>query len=411
MNIALLNDEAFPVGRGGTGVVVARLRQMYRDAGHETLFITSHSNPARGPLERTEDTFGPIASIHRSYDLRKRHRLCMHDEPTTTAIANLLQEFRPDAVHAHNLHMHLTYDALNAAKKFTNRVFLTANDVFLVAFNRVNTKRYFESVIRNTPYRMHSWEHLAAVGRKYWPLRNTAIRRILRESGTTVVAISNAQKEFLEANGIRVGTVIYNGVPPSMRASDAEAQAFRQTMNLTGPTILFGGRIRADKGIFAIFQAFDRVLDHVPTAHLLLVTDNKRVEGFLPAATPRVRAAARCTGWIPATDLPVAYAAATVVTTPSLCLDPFNLMNAEAMMAGKPVVGTIFGGTPEIVEHGVTGYVCDPRDTKEYARYLVDVLTEPAKAAKMGEAGKKRAEEKFSLERQGEEYLKLFATG
>jgi glycosyltransferase involved in cell wall biosynthesis len=49
-------------------------------------------------------------------------------------------------------------------------------------------------------------------------------------------------------------------------------------------------------------------------------------------------------------DLPGLFAASSVVTVPSLCLDVFPTMNLEAMALAKPVIGTVFGGTPEIVE-------------------------------------------------------------
>jgi glycosyltransferase involved in cell wall biosynthesis len=94
-----------------------------------------------------------------------------------------------------------------------------------------------------------------------------------------------------------------------------------------------------------------------------------------------------------------------VVTVPSLYLDNFPTVNLEAMNAGKPVVGTCFGGTAEIVVSGETGLIVNPRNTLGYAQALVRLLNDSALAKEMGEKGKKRVETVFSLEKQAEAYL------
>jgi len=70
----------------------------------------------------------------------------------------------------------------------------------------------------------------------------------------------------------------------------------------------------------------------------------------------------------------------------------------EAMAAGRPVVGTAVGGIPEAVRHGETGFVVPPRDPQRLAEAVIDVLANPALAKSMGEAGRARAGEAFTLE-------------
>ena len=118
----------------------------------------------------------------------------------------------------------------------------------------------------------------------------------------------------------------------------------------------------------------------------------------MEAGAEDLLSAVRCAGWLSQEEMAAAYGSADVVTTPSLCLDTFNLINIEAMSAGKPVVGTIFGGTPEIVLDGTTGYVRNPLKIEAYTDALQTILTDPALAKRMGEAGKKRVEEHYSLD-------------
>ena len=92
-----------------------------------------------------------------------------------------------------------------------------------------------------------------------------------------------------------------------------------------------------------------------------------------------------------------AYRAASAVLVPSIYPDPFPTVNLEAMALGRPVVGTRFGGTPEVVEEGRTGFIVDPRDAEATARALTSLLADPEAADRMGRAGRERIAREFSL--------------
>lgn len=410
MNIVLLNDDALPVGRGGTAVVVDRIRRSYAQGGHRVTLITTHQNDARNVLLRKTDAAGETISVFRRYDLRKRHRLCLRDPIMNATLDMLLAELRPDVVHAHNLHTYLTYEALLIARKHTSKVFLTAHDVLLTAFHRVNQERYLRHAREGKVYRMHWWEHVASVGRKYWPLRNPSIRNILRSSGTQVIAVSHALRCFLEANGITVAGVVYNGVPVLPPPETKQVAAFRKQCGLEGPTILFGGRISVDKGIVPLLKAFECSRKTLAGIQLLIVGQERCLDDFASIVSSETQKAIRCVGWMTPDEMRVAYAASSIVTTPSLCLDTFNLMNAEGMMAGKPVISTCFGGAPEIIVHGETGYVVDPRDTEQYASYMRTLLQNPERAEAMGKRGKQRAMQLLTTAAQVAAYQRMFTS-
>ena len=91
-------------------------------------------------------------------------------------------------------------------------------------------------------------------------------------------------------------------------------------------------------------------------------------------------------------------------------LDTFGMVNLEAMEHGKPVVATLFGGSPEVVADGVTGFVANPFDTATFAERIARLLRDPALAARMGAAGRERALERFRIERLTREFLEEYAT-
>lgn len=405
MHIVLLNDDSLPKARGGAAVIVDHLRKGFANAGHAATLLTTHQDS--DDETRTEDEFGSIISIPVKYDLSKRHRKCIRNPEVTERLDKLLMALKPDVVHAHNIHTYYTYQSLVIAKKYAQKVILTAHDTFLVSFDRVRGSGYEKSELGGRGYKMHWWNHLSSVGKKYWPLRNSAIRKILRESECRVVAISEATKKFLEANCIEVHSVMPNGIELPTPPSDEEIQNFRREKNLTGPTILFAGRIRGDKGIGVALEAFEKVLEKIPNAQFLAAGERERLTPYI---NDRIRDAVITTGWISPEKMQLAYAACDVVTTPSIYLDNFPTVNLEAMAAGKPVIGTCFGGTPEAVLDGETGTIINPENIDEFAEAILELLGDPEKRKRMGEAGRNRISDNFSLDEQVRRYLNLFDT-
>ena len=81
----------------------------------------------------------------------------------------------------------------------------------------------------------------------------------------------------------------------------------------------------------------------------------------------------------------------------------------ESMAAGKPVVATHVGGTPEVVKDGLTGYLVPPENPKELAEKIRCLLESPTLAKSMGTAGREFVEREFSYARMIEETKQVYA--
>ena len=115
------------------------------------------------------------------------------------------------------------------------------------------------------------------------------------------------------------------------------------------------------------------------------------------------------TGWLEGDELQAALAAVDVFVTPSICFDTFGMVNLEAMEHAKPVVATVFGGSPEVVVDGVTGFVRNPFQVESCAEAIARLLDDEDLRARMGAAGRERLEERFLLPRMADEYLEEYA--
>ena len=78
------------------------------------------------------------------------------------------------------------------------------------------------------------------------------------------------------------------------------------------------------------------------------------------------------------------------------------------MAAGKPVIATNAGGVPDIIENGVNGILVPPRNPQRLADGVLKVLNDLELGKKLGDAGRKAVEQRFSLEKQMRKIEKLY---
>jgi glycosyltransferase involved in cell wall biosynthesis len=100
-------------------------------------------------------------------------------------------------------------------------------------------------------------------------------------------------------------------------------------------------------------------------------------------------------------------AAADVFALPSLS-EGLPLALAEAMFAGKAIVASSVGGIPEIVNDGVEALLTPSGDAAALASRLESVLRDGALRARLGDAARRRAEERLSVERMTDEYERIY---
>lgn len=107
-------------------------------------------------------------------------------------------------------------------------------------------------------------------------------------------------------------------------------------------------------------------------------------------------------------DIPELLAACDLVVLPSLA-EALPTALIEAAAARRPVVATRVGGTADVVEHGVTGLLVPPGDSRALAEAIVAVLADPEKARAFGHEARTLAHYRFSLDAHVDRTLDLWS--
>lgn len=403
MRILLANDL---YSRSSAGGVAVRMAEGLAARGHDVHLLATTQRPDEAVDEDRDGLRLQIAHTP-AYPLRWKSWRSLDNPPAVAVLREAVGRFEPDVVHIHNLHIHLSYASLGAARAAGARTVLHVHDVMPFC----HQKLFCHLDDRYTPgdpihYQAGPVKCAFCVRARFNPLRNGRIREVLHEDVDALVAVSHEMGRALVDNGLPAARTVFNGVDPDEGVADAaSARRFRERHGLLGRAVVFyGGRLDRLKGGLELVRALARVRRDVPRATLVTVGD------ALPGFEAEMRALAGRlglpddaiigTGWQSGADLAAAYAAADVVVTPSLCFESFGLVNLEAMRAGKPVVASPWGGPADVVDDGVTGYLVNPLQIGVLAERIGRLLRDRALAARMGAAGRQRVQRLFGLEAQ-----------
>ena len=80
----------------------------------------------------------------------------------------------------------------------------------------------------------------------------------------------------------------------------------------------------------------------------------------------------------------------------------------EANSCGVPAVATQVGGVPDVIRHGVTGFIAPPGDADALAQWVAQLVQDDTQRRAMGEAARQWVEQEFSLRTMLRRYTQLF---
>jgi glycosyltransferase involved in cell wall biosynthesis len=268
----------------------------------------------------------------------------------------------------------------------------------------------------------NSYSHIygrpaAMIGRVPAILRTGGVANPVDRTDRTAFAlgaslfIANSQftKRALVAAGVsehKVRIVNHGVVPSDFDTVDDSRARVRTDLGLSQEALVVTtvGRLQEWKGQHVAIAAAAMVVRQFPKARFLIVGD--ALFGIEREYPQRLQSLVRDLDLSEhvlmlghRNDIPAIMAASDLVLNPSVRPEPFGIVTIEAMAAGKPVVASDAGGSPEILTHGETGMLVTPNDPQALAGAITQLLASNDLRDAMGMRGRQVIRDRFTVER------------
>ena len=244
------------------------------------------------------------------------------------------------------------------------------------------------------------------------PLRQWSLRRsdlVLAPSADTVLRLT-AQQGIPEQKVRKLAWTLGPEFNPDVTSWAAPCMPFAFPH---GRIVLTVGRwdaAEAYKGIDHLIMALPSLLDDVPDVHLVAIGHGSDLPRLVQLVHQcGVVGRVHFHSFLYPEELWSAYDFCDVFALPSRG-EGFGLVFLEAMAHAKPVIGGAHGGTPEVVEDGVNGYLVQHGDVGQLVDRLRRLLTNQSLRCEMGTRGRERVLKYFTFDRFSGEFKALLQT-
>lgn len=276
--------------------------------------------------------------------------------------------------------------------------FVRSRDIDMIMTNGIKC-HFIGSMVSSLTGSKLIWHvrDMIEVGWLKWMLRSMG--RLFPDK---IITNSHAVGSIFVTSG-RTETV-YNGIDLSHFKRGIDGEKVRSTFKIGKNTKLIGtiGHFAPLKGYEELIGAMVEVIREGYNIKLALVGDaiypnsnnyKRKLLSLINCAGLRNRII--FTGY--RENIPELLASFDIFVLPSRA-EGFGRVNLEAMAMGKPVISTHVGGIPEVVLDGITGILVTPRNSKALAHAIIRLLDDSELGESMGNAGKRRVEEHFTVQ-------------
>jgi glycosyltransferase involved in cell wall biosynthesis len=215
--------------------------------------------------------------------------------------------------------------------------------------------------------------------------------------------MSRQIKDIAVGFGVEPGRVrvVYTGVDTAATVSAVEVERVKERYGLLPfqPVIGTVANLFPRKGYEYLIEALTDIRRVIPHVHCLIIGEGeehycKRLLGMVEEK--KLKENVTFAGF--QQNVLSHISSMDVFVLPSI-MEGFGIVLLEAMAMAKPVVATAVGGIPEVVEDKVSGFLVSPKDSRALAQRILYLLENPQIRHQMGQAGRARVVEQFSVER------------
>lgn len=207
------------------------------------------------------------------------------------------------------------------------------------------------------------------------------------------LATSPQMQEELSAKGIKRVSVWRKGIDTEVfnpKFKDPEMRSRLTNGNPDSPLLLYVGRLGAEKRLSDLKEVMEKLPSNTRLAFVGKGPAAQELEEET-FADPALKERVVFTGLLRGEELSKAFASADIFCMPSDS-ETLGFVVLESMASGVPVVAARAGGIPNLIEHGKTGFLIQPKNTDEFAAQIKELIENPERREKIALASRVEAE-------------------
>ncbi|MFZ2486805.1 MAG: glycosyltransferase family 4 protein [Anaerolineae bacterium] len=378
MRILVLSNYYPPFEVGGYEQLCRDIANRLAERGNIIAVLTSNRGVEKGnfPLEpfvyrlwQIQPVFDSKPGVIAQFFLT-RNKIATQNRQI---FQQIIREFRPDVVFIWNL-QGLPHELTLDAEALTG----VAVVYWLAAYTPAEPDLFWRYWASSPGKRSYLQPIKTALGK-------LAIAQMQREGKPVRPVMQHVAvvSDYMRRKGWQEGTlpahaeVIYNGVETDLFFRPVPPPDTPPPMNF-----LLAGRVSEDKGIHIAVEAIGKLARSRPQRDFHLLLAGSGPETYLTrlqqlAADYQITDLISFLGWLPREQMPALMHRSHVLILTSIYPEAFARVVLEGMAAGLAVVGTMTGGTGEILRHDVTGLACAPDNSDDMVQQMARILQEP----------------------------------
>jgi glycosyltransferase involved in cell wall biosynthesis len=368
MRILHVNDTKLKLG--GTETYMYDLMEIQKEAGHDVkLFGGGKFNTLPSFLLRF---YNPLVFFR---------------------FLELVNDFKPDIIHAHNVMRTISPSVLHVAKLKRIPVVMTVHDFqlvcpttwFIFKDGKVCKYGFGKRCFFNRCY--GSKKGIFGVPYNFLQKIKVLLHRVIIKNNVDFFITPSRFLSDSVRKSLQIDDVQY--IPHCLKIKKSKKVNIPKEK-----TVLFVGRISEEKGVEHLVRIIPSLLEKIPDLKFVIVgsgPEEVNIRNQIKSLGVEDKVGMVC--WVDKKDVNKFYRDSSMVVIPSIWTENFGMVAVEAMSQGKPIIVSKFtGGLKEHVKDGVNGYCVNVKNIKEFSSRIIEILSDGKKLKKFSEKSLKFSE-------------------
>lgn len=396
MRILLVNK--FHYLKGGSETYYFELGKLLKERGHQVAYFSMkhEKNIKTGdPEYLVENTDMNGKNFLKSFNL-------IYSKKNKQLMEKAIREFKPDVIHINNFQRQITYSIIEAAKKHKVPIVYTSHDLQAVcpASAMLCKGQVCEKCLYSSKF--NCYKNKCVKDSKLKSLlcsieANEYKNKKIYDKFDLIISPSDFVANKLKEGGIKAKIVTLHNY--------ADLSKFSSYKIKDENFAFYFGRLSEEKGILNLIKAFSLQCN----GHLYIAGDGPEKDNITNYIKEyKLGERIKLLGFLKQEEVKEYISKCSFVVVPSIWYEncPYSII--ETLAIGKPIVGSIIGGIPELIEDGVNGYLYKYDDINELSKIISKLFLNSELRKKMSNESKKLTSKNYDVNEYYKKLIELY---